>query len=407
MRNRKRKGVISLVVVLFLLTALYSCSRGPSSEEGKKFVKRVSVALAKRGSVEMVEAYTGEVMAAKKVTLVAKLPGDVGQVLVKERDWVKKGQLLATLDVKELEFQKEQLEATVEMAKLQLKAASKARPEDLKRVKSMYEQAKANYDFVKDQYEKMKSLHEEGGISDLQMEALETQLKAAEEGLKIAEATLEMAKKGAREEAKEIMKEQLKQAEAGLNLLKKKLSDARITAPFNGLVVGKYVEESQTVGPGTPLLTVEDRSYYRVSLELGEAITWKLSVGTRCLVLYHDRTYEGEVTSLSLSASPITKLYHCEVRFSAPPDLLTGGFAEVKFLLGKAEGFVLPKTAIFQRSGRDMVYTVENGEVRATEVRVLGGSSEEVAVEGLKEGAMVVLYPSTVKEGEKVEGEVR
>lgn len=106
MKNPKQNAVaLASVLMISALTLLQSCTDGKSAAKiiptGSEPIPVKIVALEKSGTTSLITA-SGQLITEDETVLAFKTAGVVNTVLVREGDQVKKGQLLATLDLTEI-----------------------------------------------------------------------------------------------------------------------------------------------------------------------------------------------------------------------------------------------------------------------------------------------------------------
>lgn len=190
------------------------------------------------------------------------------------------------------------------------------------------------------------------------------------------------------------------------------LRDARIQAPFAGLVAEFHAELGDFVGPGSPVATLVDLSRVRLrvgltagELELAERI---LAVkteqpGARVPVSFSELgglTIEAELRSVSPLVDPRTGTYAAELWLDNPDHRLRQGMLG-RVELGRAVAqpdaqLTIPRAAVIRREGKFAVWVIaEHGDPARVEARALllgHAAGERVIVrEGLRAGEQVVV----------------
>lgn len=204
----------------------------------------------------------------------------------------------------------------------------------------------------------------------------------------------------------------LEQARANIEQIDTKLRDSISVAPFDGVIVDKYVEEGDTVQPGQALLGFEDvgRQQIVADVSIKLAHTLKENDRLRAHIDANDITTEVQVDNIFPKADPT--MHTVTVKFNLPETvkIASGAYAEVFIPNPSAKkGMVLitvPKTAIVQRGGLPVVFVVDDsGKARMKLVR-LGGNHQngETIIEyGLSEGDLIVDRPAAyLISGEKL-----
>lgn len=231
-----------------------------------------------RDTLRMSISATGSIEPVTEVEVGTQVSGIIDKILVDYNSVVRKGQVIALLD-------RTNLQSELSSAKSQLASA---------RSDLAYQQA--NYKRVKNLYEKGLVSADEYDTARLAM------LKAQQTSL--------------------YQQESVKKAQTNLNY-------ATITAPIDGVVISKDVEEGQTVASSfeTPTLftIARDLTDMRVIADVDEADIGNVSKGQRATFTvdaYPDRTFEGTVTQVRQNATTTDNVVTYEVVISAPnPDL--------------------------------------------------------------------------------------
>lgn len=205
-------------------------------------------------------------------------------------------------------------------------------------------------------------------------------------------------------------------AEISQRAAARSLRDARVRAPFAGLVAEFHVEHGDYVAPGTPVATLVDLSRVRLRVGLTAEELELVEIGARVPVSFSDlggRTIEAELRSVSPLVDPRTGTYAAELWLdNADGRLRQGMLGRVAF--GRAvqaessAPLTIPRAAVLRRGGDFAVWVIDPsndpprvsartlvlGRADQDRVAVLDGLApgERVVVEGvfaLREGAAV------------------
>ncbi len=290
------------------------------------------------------------------VSVSAKIPGKVTEVLVKEGDQVKAGQVIARIDAREAGAQKLQAQAALLAAKAKYEELlTGSRPQEIGQAQAGVEQAQANIhqakaslDNAAKNYERMQKLYREGAISASQRDAAEAAYVVAKEtvnaSLEVAHGAgekLDLVKVGSREEAIRAAEAQVKQAEAALAAASLVTEYTEIISPVNGTVALKSVHSGEVVAAGQPLFSVTDLRDVWLNARIEETKIGKLTVGQvveYTIDGYPGRTFEGMVYDIGTAANSVFALI--------PTENSSGTFTKVtqripiKITLPKEDGAV-------------------------------------------------------------------
>ncbi|MEA3640989.1 MAG: efflux RND transporter periplasmic adaptor subunit [Lamprobacter sp.] len=200
----------------------------------------------------------GTVVPYKEVTQAAQLPGRVDYLAGIEGDAFESGDLLVSLDASELKAKRQALLAQLATADAQLRNAGVQYSRERYSPRSRASPGGMGMPNLFDQFFTRPM---EDFIGDRDQDAeLSADLFAS--GTQIQEA-----------------RNAIMQLQAELQALDSKLRDARSIAPFDGVIVSKFIEVGDTVQPGQPLLTFADVEYLQVEVDVPARLRPGLSEG--------------------------------------------------------------------------------------------------------------------------------
>ena len=199
---------------------------------------------------------------ATEVQIASKTPGRLAEVLVDEGDKVTKGQLLARMDTRTLEAQRNQAEAEVLRARENLSAAQAN--VQLRQSEQLLAQQE-----LKRSQELIKHGFVSGQIVDQQQARLDTGVAA------VAASKAQVSAVGATIGA----------AQAQVAMLTSELDDASLRAPIDGVVQLRMAEPGEVLGAGGRVLLLIDPSDQYMNLYLPASVTGRLAVGDDARIL--------------------------------------------------------------------------------------------------------------------------
>jgi len=226
---------------------------------------------------------SGTTEAHRKSTLTPKVSSAVTRVHVREGDMAKQGQPLVTLDTRDFILRSQQAEAARDGAKVQLDAA-------------------------KLDWDRLKSLLAEKAVPQSQFDMVDARYKGAKAGLAAAETAVAMARKA--------------------------LSDSVIRAPFDGLIVKRFVNEGEyaSVMPATPLVTIEEIDPVDMRIQVPSSDMAQVTVGSPVHVRLPATGQELDLrlTRVVSSSDPHTRTFSAIVEIpNRDHSLRSGLYAEV------------------------------------------------------------------------------
>lgn len=188
-------------------------------------------------------------------------------------------------------------------------------------------------------------------------------------------------------------------ARAEARLLRERLRNLTLTAPFAGVVSERRVEPGTVTPRHTHLLTLLDPSTLVTDVEVSELVLPSLEVGDAAAVRIDalgDKVHPGRILRIHPAIDPLTRTGRVEVALEpVPPGARPGQFSRVELDTGAAEQLVVPLTALRRDAAGEFVYIYEEdgegGAVRRVEVTSGRRLADRVAiVAGLEAGMQVV-----------------
>ena len=186
---------------------------------------------------------SGNLVPQTRVAVTAKLPGTLSSMRVDIGDRVRAGQVVATLDRREIDAQVDAAEASVNVATAGVEAA---------------EAALANAVLERD---RAQNLFERGAVPKQRLDAADTARRSAAAQRDLAKANLA-------------------QAEAALRRAREVQRDATLTSPIDGVIVERHYDAGSLVGPGDdPVVVVADLRVMKLEAGVSELEAGRLRVG--------------------------------------------------------------------------------------------------------------------------------
>src|ERR1700733_14014532 len=381
--QRKHIGIaVGVLAVAATGWAILSHRLG-AKPTGDDSLRTVAVALVERGPL---------VNSAKVAGYIRVIYVDVG-------DQVKEGQVLAILEVPELNAEVTGAKADIRRSQDAIRRAQS----EIERSQSAYRAYHAAYTRLKQASEARPGLIAEQELDDSLAKDQETQAQVDSSRAALAEA-----------------QNQLSSAEAVLERLAAMEAYSHITAPFAGVVTKRYADTGSLIQAGTtsetqsmPVVQLAEWSKLRLVVPVPESAVPQLRLGT--VVSVHvsalNRDFEGEVARFADSLNEETRTMHTEIDVKNPQGTLKEGmYAEVKLVLQEVKSALnVPVQAIQRGSSAASVFRVDaQGRIEERKVTLGEETSDRVQVlSGLVEGDRVVIgNGGGVRPGDKVRPKV-
>jgi len=345
-------ALIVLITLALLATGLRWLIAQPPPSEIPSWLQTAQVS---SGDLEVTVACTGSLKAMGTVEVGTEVSGTIKKVLVDYNDQVKKGQILAELDL-------EPFNAEVD----------KARAETL-RAKALLRQAEA-------EYRRNQPLVDEGHLSAQEFLEYETGLATAKASLMTAEAA---------------------QKKTMINL-----RNARIPSPIDGTVIERAIEKGQTVAASfnTPTLFIlaEDLARMEIEADVDESDIGQIRQGQKVrftVQAYPDEMFPGSVAQIRLNPTEESNVVTYTVVIEAGNEkglLLPGMTATIDFVVNAVTNTLLAPNAALQYAAREM----PDADGPALLVIDAGSPPRRVAVRtGLSDGTRTAVESAELAEG--------
>jgi RND family efflux transporter MFP subunit len=313
--------------------------------------------------------------AYQSTALFAKISGYVGRWNKSSKgkpfdigDRVSKGDVLVELAVPEMEVEVEVKDAAVAQARAEIKQALAA-----------VERAEADHDYRKAQYDRLAQVGNTGVINKESVSEYRFALAAAKAALTKAGADVDVAKT------------RHKVAEKARDYAKTLLKYTKITAPFDGVITKRHINEEDFVQPptsrkGEALFVVDQLDPVRVFVNIPEAEAVWVHDGDQAAIQTYDRRageFKGEVTRTARSLDPATRTLRTEIDLRNPGGkLLPGMYVDVTITPERRNVWTLPESAVVVTDDGAYCYRVEDG--KAIRTPLLIGLTGSGLVEVLK-----------------------
>ena len=233
--------------------------------------------------------------------VACKLPGRVTELLVKEGDHVHKGDILAKLAIPEANAQEKVAEATAGATEA-ISALTEAptRREAVESAYQVYQQAIAANGIAEKTYGRMQRLFDEGVMSAQKRDEAKAAFEATQAGVQVAKSQWELAKSGARKEAKEAARKQAQAATSAIDVVRSVLKETVQRATADGEVETIYPKVVELVGFGSPIMSISmvDDIWGTFNVREDQLKDMKIGAKLKVYVPALDKQIEMRVTSL-------------------------------------------------------------------------------------------------------------
>jgi len=350
------------LVLLAAAVAVAGCEEEPAeTAERVRAIKPYYVVEPAGGNVRR---YAGTIEAANSSALSFAVSGTVETVVVNQGDRVRRGDVLATLDV-------EPFALNLDAARSELAAAQ------------------AEFDNARVQLDRQRQLFERGWVAKAALDQAVAAFDAAEGQLNLSRSRLGLAERDK--------------------------ANTRLLAPFDGVIAQRDIEPFVEVSKGQTLFQLDSNDVFEVALSIPDAIVGRLTIGAPVSIDAAPIAgcgCAGRITEIGAEAGAANAVPVRATILEGPDGLLPGMAVEAGVTLTSdagAEGFMLPLVAIApgdeQAQGYVFKYDAVAGVVRRTPVKgedVVRGNLVGVS-EGVTAGDIVAAAGvSLLRDGQRV-----
>ena len=389
-----------LIVGLTLLSLSSSCSNS-TDKRGQASGPGLTVGVTKviRKSLGRDITLSSELVPFQEIDVYAKESGYVKSLLVDYGTHVKAGQVMAVLEIPELQAQLDQDQAEIKNAGNQVTRAQ----HELVRYQAQYKALHLQYTRLSGVFQSQPGIVAQQEVDDAQGKdlAASSQVDAGQAALEAAQSQLAVAKA-------KLMHDQT-------------LFDySKITAPFSGVVTQRYANLGTLVQAGTnsstqaiPIVRLSQDDLFRLVIPVPESYVPYIRVGDPVDVRVPslNRTFPGKVARFSVDVREDTRTMHTEVDVRNRDHVLVPGlYAEADLVLEHKEDIpTIPLQSVNHEGDKTTVFVVTgNNQLEDRPLRLgIQTANDAEVVAGLHEGEMVVVSDRAgLKPGEKVSPQI-
>ena len=329
----------------------------------------------------------GNVGAKSIYTINSQTGGKILNIYTDEGKWVKKGDLIVSIDSIDLPQLIEVSIIGVSKAKSELIASQK----ELESLQAQKHLSQVTYN----RYDKLKKL---SFASQSEYDKAKADLEAIQAQIAATQAHIESAKV------------EIKRLKKSVNALEVKLSRYQIYAPIDGYVIEKNVEIEQTVLPTQSILKIVSKDDIWIKSYIDEKISGDIKIGQDAVITLRsksDKKLKGKVSRIVAQSNAITGEREIDISFEhLPIPFYINEQAEV-FIKTKyiKSTMILPSKLIVYKDKIPGVWIEKDSKAHFFKLNIIAISQGNVAVNNLNNQKKILIPSATkkpLKEGSKV-----
>lgn len=345
-----KKYLTSSLFIITLLLAACSSKETTTEHRAVSNAKKVETAQVKSLDYQSKVVATGRLALEEEAKLSFKTGGIIASINVSEGQKVRKGTVLATLDLQEIQARNQQAQLGQQQAAINVDNAQLA-----------LRLAQRDFDNAKGLYQDSVATLEQLENAEVQLDNARNQLAQAEKGLAV-------------------QGQQVSVADFNLQY-------SRIIAPSDGVILKKFAEANELAGPGTPIFrfgSSEKAKVIRANLTDKDVI--HVQLGNKANIqfdAYPNTIFTGVVIEKASLADPFTGTYEVEIQLNdEDKQLLSGFIGRVEIITNTTAGLLqIPIDALLGANGDEgEVFVVENGKAVKTGIRIFKIKNDQLLV---------------------------
>lgn len=321
----------------------------------------------------------GNVSAKDIYSITAQTGGKIISILTDEGQWVKKGDLLISIDPVDMPELVEEMLISVEKTKSELKALIKES-----------ESLNAQKELALITYKRYEKLVKQSFVSKSEFDKAKTDLNALTAQL---EATL------VRIESSKI---EVQRTQKNADSLKTKLSRFQIYAPVDGYVISKSAEVAQNVASSTTILKIVDPKTLWIKAYIDEKISGDIKVGQKAEITLRSQSnkqFTGSVKRIVAQSDAVTQEREINVAFDELPiPFYINEQARVTINAKTiSNAITIPLNTLKVEDGKEGVWTLIDNKAYFKELNIQAKGDNEAAINGIKTEDIIIIPDSSKK----------
>jgi len=348
--------------------------------------------------------YPATVLPSREIELSFKVSGQVIDLPVRATSQVSQGDTIAQIDTRDFQNQIDQLQSQRDQAAAQLDALKAgAREEEIAALEAAVQSAQAQVDQTRDALERAEELLARGVSTRAQVEGAQAEFRVAEANLRAQKEQLRIGQVGGRPEDISASEAAIRGIDTQIKIARDSLSDATLTAPFDGIIARRDIENFSNVQAGQNIVLLQGLDVLHLAYDIPSPDVTELTRNgpdkiTNIAVFdaLPGQDFEAELVEFSVQADSATQTYRGRVAVSVPEGavILPGMVASViSSTQGTAVQVLAPLSAIASApDGAPLVWVVDDDGLVSEQPVTLGeaSGSQVVVTSGLNEGDTVV-----------------
>ncbi len=338
-------AVLALILLLLYMQGSFVSKVPPGLSPLAKESRSSDTAIVEKRQVDDILAWPGTVKSRTVANIAPKTTARIIEIKVNAGDKIKKGDVIARLDERDIKAQENAAQAALASASAQ---ASRALADE-QRTRSLYSKEAATRE---------------------SFDAVVARAKEAQAGVS--------------------------QATSAISEIRSHLADALLVAPFDGTVVKRLKEPGDMGLPGVPIVSLQTPQGLRLEADVPSSCAGRYSIGMNVKVRIDTlaQTTGAQIDEISPEVDPQTRTQLIKIALPAMEGLQPGYFGWLEQACDQHEALLIPTSAVQHIGQLEVVKVVAEGRQLMRHIRTGKTFGDQIeAISGLHEGETVIAHP--------------
>jgi multidrug efflux pump subunit AcrA (membrane-fusion protein) len=384
--------LLALSLAIALLAACSDKSKDPEPAVPVQIVQVEKTTLQQKVSAEAV------LFPIAQSAIVPKISAPVQKFLVNRGSHVRKGELLAVLENRDLAAAAQENKGAYTQAEATYAITTSADlPQQMQKAELDTQAAKQTLDAQQKIYDSRQQLFREGALPRKELDQSSVDLTNARNQYEIAQRHLDSLKGMGEAQLSKSAKGQLESAQGKFQGAEAQLQYSEIRSPISGVITDRPLYPGEMAAAGTPLLTIMDISQVvaRAHIPQTEAVLLKRGDNAMLSASGLDESIPGKVALVSPALDPNSTTVEIWVQCKNPKELLRPGTSAEITMVARTvpDALAIPAAALLTAQDGTTSVMVAGNDGKAHQQTVKAGfhDGDKVQIlEGLQAGQKIV-----------------
>jgi HlyD family secretion protein len=390
---RRHRGIFC--AALLFLSLLSSCSKDTGEKEP---VVPVQVTTVEKTTLQRTVTAEAVLFPLQQSAIVPKISAPVKAFYVKRGSRVRKGQLLAVLENRDLAAAAQENQGAYNQAEATYATTTSAQlPEEIQKAQLDTQAAKQVLDAQQKIYNSRQELLQQGAIPRKELDQAGVDLTQARNQYQIAQKHLDALMATGKQQALKSAAGQLESAKGKFMGAEAQMSYSQIRSPIDGVVTDRPLYPGEMAAAGTPIVTVMDISQVIAKAHIPQPEAALLKMGDKATITVPGESdpVDAKVTVVSPALDPNSTTVEIWVQAKNPDQRLKPGTSVQVSMVAQTvpDALVIPAAALL--TGQDgttsvMIVGADNrAHQKTVSVGIRQGDQVQIT-EGLQPGDRVI-----------------